>query len=134
MARSVDYLSHAYHVFYMDGSEIDDEFEWDDFKINLVETLTNILPSLGECGRWDGRETKIILENSFCEVGLAEYCGLISVSFRWHYGAEYNTEALFENWFNKVLPKLENKLNESFSMLNKVGRFSNGECLYERAS
>ncbi|MCG8493789.1 MAG: hypothetical protein MI743_19375 [Sneathiellales bacterium] len=134
MARSVDYLSNAYHVYYIDGTEMQDEFDWDDFMSNLKSLLTNTLPSLDECENWDGRETKIFLENSFCEAGVSEYCGLVSVSFRWHQNAEYQTEPLFENWFDKMQPKIDEIMKTNFSSLNKIGTFSNGESLYEQAS
>ena len=134
MARSVDYLSNAYHVFYIDGTEITNEFDWDDFKSDLTANLKKLLPSLDDCESWDGRETRIFLENGFCEVGIAEYCGLISVSFRWHQNAEYQSEPLFENWFDKIQSKIDTMLKDNFSSLNKIGTFSNGECIYEQAS
>ena len=134
MARSVNYLSNAYHVFYIDGSDISDEFDWDDFKVDLNANLKAILPSLDETDNWDGRETRIILENGFCEVGLAEYCGLISLSFRWHQNAEYQSEPLFENWFNQMLPNIDEMIKSHYSSLNKIGSFSSGECIYEQAS
>ena len=134
MARSVDYLNNAYHVYYIDGSDYDDQFEWDDFKYDLNSILKKMFPSLDECDKWEGNETRIFLENSFCEVGLSSYCGLVSLSFRWHYGAEYNTEALFNRWFDSIETKLTEKLNKCYNMLNLYASLGNGECVYTRAS
>lgn len=147
MGRSVDYLSNAmYKTFLHNVTDEDDSVDefiarenWQWFKDGLTELLNEVCPSLdiltGKNVRWDGRETQIIAENNLCEIGLSEYCGLVSVSIRviqddyvWKY------EPLAVRWIHQMWPKIEAKMLERYgsSMLRKVGSFSNGEGVYEQ--
>lgn len=147
MGRSVDYLSGALHKTFLhdviDNDESVDYFisqeNWNFFEEGLTELLAETCESLniltGKNKRWDGRETVIIAENGFCEIGLSEYCGLVSVSIRvirddysWKY------EGLATHWINKAWPKIEAAMLKKYgsSMLRKVGSFSDGEGIYEQ--
>ena len=139
MGRSVDYLSRAIHVVYIsnatDTDESVDEYiaqeNWQWFKEALVEQLQEVCPSLDTCKRWEGTETQIILENDHAEVGLSDYCGLVSVSIRVHEGY-YTKENLARHWINQVWPKIITALDKRYTTLRKLGTFSNGEGVYER--
>jgi hypothetical protein len=132
MGRSVDYLSRSQKVVYIPfevENEFDSEFEWDYFYEDLINILCEKYPSLYTVkNKWDGRETRIILENDLCQIGLSEYCGLVSVSIRVNEYYEYYNIA--ESWINRI--NFERVLNERFNTLHKIGTFSNGESIYER--
>ena len=109
---------------------------WDDFKGNLICGLEAKYKSLTRPSkeRWDGRETKIILENNLVEVGLSEYCGLASVSLRPNeYYQDDAKVGLAENWINKVKAGMEKKIGEFATVLYRQGTFSNGEGVYAKA-
>ena len=141
MGRSVNYLNDANLVLYFntdwigtdsetgEWSDFLAELDWNDFKENLIYKLQKIAPSLEEANEWEGNEVRIFLENSLIVVALSEYCGLTSLSFRVkeaEYDDEVGRENLAKAWFRKIKPKFE-----ALAELKKVGRFSNGNCLYE---
>jgi hypothetical protein len=131
MGRSVDYLNRATAVIYC-HIETQDEYAFDDFLDNIKEELLDKYPSLDSCERWDGRETKIFLENSLVEIGISEYCGLISISIRPNEYRDVN-ESLAENWIRKIEANLRKSCANYSQTLRKVGTFSNGEGIYEKA-
>lgn len=136
MGRSVNYLSRAAHVAYFDVSYMEDSYEWDDFKDNITSALTDKYPSLSEETRkWDNNETQIILENTHCEIGLSEYCGLASLSIR-VYESDYNWDklGLAAQWIDKVWPNMLSLLraNVGADQLSRIGTFSNGESIYQK--
>ena len=129
MGRSVNYLSNAHKVFYttFKGEE---DYEWYDFKDNITWGLKSQFPSLCECNRWEGREAHIFLENNLVEIGISEYCGLVSVSIR----AKEGKEAIGENWIDKVAANFEKVIRENCGdVYRKIGSFSNGEGVFEKA-
>lgn len=112
-----------------------DLFEWNMFMEYLTETLQELFPSLDTCKRWDGGETQIFLENKLVEIGISEYCGLVSVSVRpsERYDGD-NIEGLAINWIDKVWDKVDAKLKDNgTTVIRKVGTFSNGEGVFEKA-
>jgi hypothetical protein len=143
MGRGVSRLNNAQHVLYLDYSYEDDsdmdQFYWEEFKVEIMECFNNC-PSLvaPRKDKWDGRETIIILENSLAEVGIAEYCGLVSVSIRPRMGdmVSYDDEYvnLGRKWIDQVWPGIIRNFKEAFptSMLTKLGTFSNGEAIYQK--
>lgn len=164
MGRSVDYLSRAANVTFLDVSSMgmqypynpdteeydeDGELEYDEFMgredwDNLIGEIqaefASKYPSLNTSKEWDGRETRIILENTFCEIGISEYCGLASLSIRVNdnldnYGD--NKTQLAENWIDQVWDGMLKILDTNFghyTRLNKQGSFSNGEGVYGKAT
>ena len=91
MGRSVSYLDNAEVVIYFpienelnEQGECDDflsQLNWDDLVSNLQCEIKAKLPSYSVCkNKWDNRETRIILENDLCNIGISEYCGLVSLS------------------------------------------------------
>lgn len=138
MGRSVSYLNNSLHEVYIDVSDFDDSgFDWDDWVSNIKYTLQSKFKSLRECkNEWDGRETMIILDNSHCQIGVSEYCGLASVSIRindsiGNYYGDKNTTGLAEKWINQVWDKMEKIIQDcSGKIYVKSGSFSNGEGVF----
>lgn len=135
MGRSVDYLSNAAGVAYINyGCDEDDAFgeDWTFFKEGLIESLQNICPSLDEvkahitCG-----ETVVIAENNHCQIGVSFYCGLVSVSIRIHTDDGTN-ESLAANWIKQMWPKIEAMIVKNYEAVKKLGTFSNGEGVFEK--
>lgn len=165
MGRSVDYLNRAVQVSYADASrmgytapwsdelgdydyeaepvycEMQARIDWDDFKSALGEAFAKSYPSLDFDAKgfgWDGRETLIIARNKLVEVGISEYCGLVSLSVRpldEHAWLNYSQSPIGERFARQVnLDKvLAYALGEE-AVLHKVGTFSNGEGVYRRAT
>lgn len=138
MSRSVDYLSGAQHIAYKHLDQLFDreidETDWDFLEEDLTDQLQQKFPSLEVCDRWDDRETKIFLENEFCEVGISEYNGLVSISMRakdeydsWYGGPD--KRGLAAHWVDQAKNKFM-----ALSDLVKVGTFSNGEAVFKTKS
>lgn len=136
MGRSVSYLSHAMRVTYFnlpsDDEEDNNEFVFDDLFMNVKCSLKAAFPSLWECEKWDGNETRIFLENYLAEIGISEYCGLVSISIRVPI-SDYVNENLAEHWISQNWEKMKKVMAENtyHEHLQKVGTFSNGEGVYE---
>lgn len=161
MGRSVSYLNRAIEkaffdvsLFTIDGKiegldendneilrepdDLDYQDNWDNFYSNVKYSFRGKF-DLDECkDKWDGRETSIIFENNFCEIGVSEYCGLASVSIRVnesYYKGELR-ERVAKAWIESVWPDMLKSMDENVhnERLNKVGSFSNGEGVYESAN
>jgi len=151
MGRSVDYLSNAEYVIYFKADWINaedeegeyDEFlsqlNWDDFKENLTSSICHKLKSYYEIEEWDGRETKIFLKNELAVIGISEYCGLYSLSIRarddefYGYRDGYK-ENLGKHHCQQVRKTLEKCLiGSGADLLNRIGTFSNGVGVFEKA-
>lgn len=142
MGRSVSQLHDATVVCFMhpDFSDPADDtieesyLEWEQFRDDLIDTLMARFPSLSPPSRdrWEGNEVKIILENGLVEVGLAEYCGVVSLSVRPRQDDRYySTSGLAERWALQSEKTFET-ICSAWGGMRRVGRFSNGESLYEK--
>jgi hypothetical protein len=146
MGRSVIYLDNAEVVLYFpieneynEAGEFDEDLSqmiWDDMIDNLTCEIKKRLPSYYEVkDKWGNRETRIILENSLCSIGISEYCGLVSLSVaprenesdEWHERFAIRHANNIKNTLEKVLSDL------GLKNLHKVGTFSNGEAVFELA-
>jgi hypothetical protein len=137
MGRSVDYLSYAVGVTfipleYNSEDEGDQDWVWEDFEETVKDACTKIAPSLYEVSKkWDRRETRIILANRHCEIGISLYMTLASVSIR-HNQSDYSSrESLAVHWINQVWPKMVEEIGKYYTILRKLGSMSNGEGVYE---
>jgi hypothetical protein len=139
MGRSVSYLNNSVFVLYFpfDYSENpeDDNMNWDDMIENLKYEIKAKLPSYHKTDEWDNRETRIILKNNLCNIGISEYCGLVSLSVApknneydvWH-------ESFALRHAQQIKGTLEKVLNDlGLKRLSKIGTFSNGESIFELA-
>jgi hypothetical protein len=129
MARSVSYPSDAVVAF--DDWNCRDEYDWD-FQIeDLQWRLKQAYPSLSECDKWLGREDQAIMENGHAYFGVSEYCGLVSI---WVVPKDSSCDQYGElsgigaNWVRQIADGFQKR----FGSLVKIGRFSNGESIYER--
>ena len=133
MGRSVSYADNSEIVEYIDVGEIEDQFIWDLYVDDLVESLKDSFPSLEEDDQWLSREDHVIASNALVYVGLSEYCGLASlwVTPRACHDEIYDndTTGLAINWCNKI----SDKFHKQFGEYNRVGSFSDGTSVYEIA-
>jgi hypothetical protein len=146
MGRSVNYLDNAEVVLYFPfeyGTNEDGEYnealaslDWHDLILNLQCEIKKYLPSYYEVkDKWDNRETRIILENNLCNIGISEYCGLVSLSVApknndydiWHESFALRHAGQIKKTLEKVLHNL------GLKNLRKIGTFSNGEAVFELA-
>jgi len=138
MSRSVSYLRNAELVLYAEtpGAEDEDSFFWDDTIGEFKMAMCKAFPSLEECDEWSGREDHIILRNQLAEFAVSEYCGLTSISARPVESSSWYacpSEAMKSRWIAQVAPRVAKIVKDCFGgTLNLVGRFSNGEAVYER--
>lgn len=137
MGRSVSSLSNATEHTYI-HLDLQEDWEWDDFKDELSTLLLERMPSLDTCDKWDGREDHIMWENRLAEIAISEYCGLVCLSARPKGGDGYRgepSEAMGAHWLAQVWPGLEKKLKEYYpeNVLVRIGGMSNGESVYKQA-
>lgn len=138
MGRSVSTPHNCEVVCYRDVSHMTDEWDWDFFKEWIVEDCKSKWKSLYESDEWLGREDKVLLENEHCYIGVSEYCGLAAIwlkskgeDYEDSYYPEEASLANLANHFTKVIgPGFE----KMFSEFKKIGTFSNGESVYEKAA
>jgi hypothetical protein len=139
MGRSVSCLDNERHTTFIHFNQGDSpcfDYEWEDFE-EEVESCFSHIPSLTPVfHRWDGRETKVILENSHAEIGISEYCGIVSVSIRTNENNAPVKIGLAEHWIDSIWPSVLQKLSEHFPQdhITRVGGFSDGTSVYERVS
>jgi len=135
MGRSVDYLNRAESVIFFTADWIKEDYDYDDFEINLKSEIKRKLKSYTDSDKFDGRETKVILENNLCIIGLSEYCGAWSLSvasLEEDYYLGYNRESLAKKHANLIQATLEKCLiRAGAKIMNKIGTFSNGEAVFE---
>ena len=140
MGRSIDYLSNALRVAYVDydseyedenGEIVVDEFAFDDLYGEINCRLKAKFKSLDRVNEWDRRETRIFLENKLVQFGISEYCGLVSISVRVNERySEYN--GLAEKFVDKNWDSVIAILKDYSDVYAKDGTFSNGESVYSK--
>ena len=70
--------THQEELFCDSSCYHEDEFQ--DYLTWVKDYVQELFPSMAEADSWYDREVHIIAENSHSMVGVAEYCGLVSVS------------------------------------------------------
>lgn len=132
MGRSVSYPSGAAQVVYADASDIEDSDDFSWHVESLQEAGKLLFKSMSDCDDWVGREDRAVLENRLARIGVSEYCGLVAV---WalpktdDYG---NDNPLAIRWAETINLA---PLAECFGRrLTRLGTFSNGEGVYQRAA
>ena len=138
MGRSVDYDSDAIAVAYVDGSDIQDSFEFDEYIESVQDYVKELWPSFDAEDRWIGRELRLIAENSMAYIAVSEYCGLISLSLvpktEQYLNSYYSDEVALANLTGAWTARIAPKFMKSFNQFNRLGSFSNGESVYQRVS
>jgi hypothetical protein len=151
MGRSVDYLKNAVKVNYFQyptlwvydeetGKDIETEEyeEWQWVIEAIQETIKSNYPDFENCRKLDGRETSIILTGYGVEIGLSEYCGLATLSVRVDENVlNYcDTDEEAEEAENTALNWIRDNWEEcskNWNEYKKIGTFSNGEGVFEKA-
>jgi hypothetical protein len=133
MGRSVSVPNGSALVCYRDVSGFDDEWDWEAFVEDIVETCKSTWNSFYDCDEWLDNEDHVLVENGLVQVGVSEYMGLASIWIRpkddFDYG-DPDTTGLAHNFVDKIKPKFE----EYFGEFVKLGSFSNGEGVYEKVA
>jgi hypothetical protein len=123
MGRSVSTLHGARLSSYI---SVDDEanHEW------MVEDLQEVGQELKltSCQRWDGREVQIIMSGHGVEVGISEYCGIVSIGIR----TEEESDPIGDKWIDKNGQEIIKAFHHHGTPIRSVGTFSNGETIYEK--
>lgn len=137
MGRSVSYPSGAIVAFRTLEIEDEDDWEWEYEWLleEVIETARRMFPSLEPCDGWRGREDRVLLRNAFADCGISTYCGLVAVwlaerddSRYWDSNAYHLRSGPAQRWLSQVTGRFE----ATFGKLRMIGRFSNGEAIFER--
>ena len=119
--------------------EADDDWDWayECLVEDIVETARIAFPSFERFDGWCGREDRILLRNAFVDCGVSTYCGLAAIWLverddgrYWEVDCQQARSGLAQRW----LAHVSDKFVRLFGELRLVGRFSNGEAIYERAA
>ena len=126
MARSVSTPYNARTIVY-GNPEIEDSWEFDDLIENLVDAIRARYPSLRAADRWLDREDRVILENGLAVVTISEYCGLVAVCL-----VPNEDNPLADRWADQIDAGFRDLVGPVLGTeLICVGRFSNGEAIYQ---
>lgn len=93
----------------------------------LVFELSRRYPSLYEGEGWAGREGRVIAENRHGQFVLYEYCGMLNLCLV----PEDNPLSTY--WMESVSRGVTESVASIGNTYTRLGTFSNGENLYERA-
>lgn len=138
MGRSVSYPTGAIVAFRLvDEAEEDWDWAYECLVEDIVETVRSSFPSLEPFDGWRGREDRILLRNAFADCGVSTYCGLAAIwiverddSRYWETDCRKARSGRAQQWLTRVSDRFINV----FAELRLVGRFSNGEAIFERAN
>lgn len=137
MGRSVSYPNGAIVAFRLIDSEEegDPDWEYECLVDDIISAACEAFPSLVPHAGWRGREDRILLRNAYADCGISTYCGLAAIwlaerddSFYWdaNYGRPRTGRA--QRWLGQVA----GKFSQMFGELRQIGRFSNGEAIFEK--
>lgn len=138
MGRSVSYPVGAVVAFRLLDEDEDGDPDWayECLVDEVIETAVAAFPSLELSHGWRGREDRILLRNAYADLGLSTWCGLAAIWLAerddaryWEADFRQPRAALAKHWLGQVAPRFE----KLFGELKMIGRFSNGEAIYERA-
>ena len=123
MGRGVSVPHYATVVAYIDISDIEEDYQFQDLKENIIFNLKDKMPSLQEADEWIDREDKAILENDLAYIGISSYGDIMSL---WVIPKDEYL-ALAHLWIYRIA-KHVTKLGD----LVKQGTMSNGVSIFER--
>ena len=138
MGRSVSYPTGSVVAFRLldEGEGGDVDWAYECLVDEIIDTAKATFPSFERFEGWRGREDCILLRNAFADCGISTYCGIAAIWLAERDDARY-WEADFHNprtararhWLGQV----SDRFIELFGELRMVGRFSNGEAIFERS-
>lgn len=129
MGRTVSTLHGSIIQLYADVSNVQDSWEFEDLIDNIRYEIRAKYKSMKRSFNHEG-ENVIICENGLVEIGISEYCGLLSLSVRAKEG-KVNPVAVraainMEQHLQKVLKEYTS------GCYTLAGVFSNGEGVYSK--
>lgn len=130
MARSVGTHRRSVATVYMPFParfEGEWEFAWELFLDDLRIIIGKKYGSFYDEDDWADREGHIILRNDHADVVVYEYMGMVSVNL-----VPHSDSNLALAWCEQVADGFHKLLEDSYQTYRLVGRFSNGEAVYER--
>ena len=137
MGRSVSYPTGSVVAFRLLDDSEDDDADWvyECLVDDIIDTTKAAFPSFETFDGWRGREDRILLRNAFADCGISTYCGLAAIwlierddARFWEADFFHPRAARARHWIAQVAPRFE----QMFGKLKMVGRFSNGEAVFER--
>ncbi len=136
MARSVSFPRGSIVAFRLfDEDEDDPGWAYNCLVEDVVGTAQSAFPSLQRQEGWRGREDRILLRNAFTDCGISTYYGLAGIwlverddGAYWERRPEQRRSDFAQRWITQV----SDRFVGLFDDLRLVGRFSNGEAIFER--
>lgn len=136
MGRSVSYPAGAQVAFCELGCDADADWDWEyECLVDAIRReVQSAFPSFDPVDCWREREDRVLMRNTFADIGISTYSGIAAIwiaerddpAYAWrHQWASYN--ALAQNWLACVKPKFD----ALFSTLDRIGTMSNGETFYQ---
>lgn len=129
MGRSVGTASGsvavAYTQFGEDGEYVD-AHDWDDMVVGFQESIAERWPSFEPADEWHDREGRVIAGNTFAQVVVYEYCGLVALCLIPH--PKHDNEEYAAAWCERIKHRFVQRLGT----LRKIGTASNGESFFEQ--
>ena len=138
MGRFVSYPSGALVAFRLLDCDEDDDPDWayECLVDEIVEAAQAAFPSFQRCDGWRGREDRVLLRNAYADCGVSTYCGIAAIWLAerddagyWQADFHQPRTARARHWLGQV----SSRFLALFGELHLVGRFSNGEAVFERA-
>ena len=138
MGRSVSYPTGSVVAFRLldDGEDEDVDWAYECLVDEIIDTAKAAFPSFERFEGWRGRENRILLRNAFADCGISTYCGLAAIwlaerddSHYWEADFYVPRTARARHW----LAQVSGRFIDLFGELRLVGRFSNGEAIFERS-
>lgn len=141
MGRSVSCATGSVHVAYSkmdldwtDPDQAQDDWQW--HRDNYVAAMSRSFPSLRECDFWLGSENHVLLQNDYAQIGVSEYCGLVSmwvVPVEATFYSAPGFDGLRDRWLDQIHDKFYATASGCFgTALAKLGHMSNGVGVYRR--
>lgn len=126
------------------GGELEPDYSGDfatsefEYLVDWIrDTFTERFPSMDKCDRWAHgygamNELHCIVANNLCDVYIAEYCGMVSISLVPTGEASYSedTTGLARGWTERYATPALNEFGE----YAPVATASNGETFYRRVA
>lgn len=137
MGRSVSYPSGAVVAFrVLDDPDEEPDWAYECLVEEIVDAARIAFPSLEPFAGWRGREDRIHLRNAFADCGISTYCGFAAIwlverddARYWEADFYMPRTARARHWLGQV----SGRFIDLFDELRLVGRFSNGEAIFERS-
>ena len=138
MGRSVSYPTGSVVAFRLldEGEGGDVDWVYECLVDEVIDITKATFPSFERFEGWRGREDCILLRNAFADCGISTYCGLAAIWLAERDDARYWEADLYNPRVPRArhwLAQVSGRFIDLFGELRLVGRFSNGEAIFERS-